>query len=251
MRKQKRSYAIGRRFKRTGARGKMLLSKPRFYKGVYEKHAYRRYMTDVVMQNTWGGSPAVADVVFNVNGGIQGKSYLSMNLGNLIGDVNNTSQIGGSLGFQLNNLPNVIDFETLYDKYKISGIKIVIQPLSNFASTANLGTLPVLNWAYDQDDLAIPAGLDTIRQYGNCKTAILNKPVKIYLKPKILTKVNAGSGGTGDLVSVPKYLDLSDPGVPHFGIKFWITNMLLGNTANINSLFRITAKYYFTCSGTR
>ena len=243
---------VGRKFVKRRGTKKLLLKAPRFRRPAYETHSYKRYMTDVVLRNTWGGSPAVADVIFNVNNTDQGKNYLSMNLGSLMADVNNTSQIGGSLGFQFNNLPNIIDFETLYDKYKIKGIKIVIQPLSNFASTANLGTLPIFNYAYDQDDLVVPSDLNTIRQYGTCKSVTMNRPIKIWLSPKILTKVKAGAGGTTDSVGPAKYLDLAGAtDVPHFGIKFWINNMLLGNTANINSLFRITAKYYFKCSGTR
>lgn len=229
--------------------GQIVMKRPAFRKSRTEKHEYTRYMRDLVLQNTWTGSPAVSDIVFNVDNNPQGKNYLGFHLGNLISDVNGTSQIGGAMSFRMSALPQLLDFETLYDRYKLRGVKIVITPLSNFASAANLGTLPVISYAYDNDDTAVPANNDVIRQYGTCKIKRLDKPVKIWLRPKLLL---AGAGASaGEIVSSPKFIDMGDVDVDHYGVKFWINNMLLGNTATINSLFRVTAKYYFTCQATR
>lgn len=215
-----------------------------------QTHDYKRFTWDYTLKNTYVGGNS--DLILNVDGVDQGKSYLGVQLGSLVSSVNGTSAIGGCIQFRMDMLPGLNDFSTLYDKYKLRGASVRIIPLSNFASASNLGTLPVITAVVDQDDKTIPSDDIVLREYGNCKVKRLANGFKMYVRPKINTTIADNTGADQSaVVTSPKFLDMAQPSIEHFGVKFWLDNVLLGNTTNVNALFKIVIKYYFTCSQTR
>lgn len=214
----------------------------------YQFHKYKRYAWDYMFINQ--NPTGTADLILNVDNVNQGKQYLGVHLGSLVAGPNNTSQIGGAIDFRMNMLPGLPDFSTLYDKYKVSGYKITFIPLQNVATPASASSLPTITYCTDQDDSAIPGDDTELRQRANCKVRRLDKPVSVYVRPKILTEVQTPTG-TGAVVSSPKFIDLTNDDVQHRGLKFWIDGMDLAGSNVLVHFYKVVIKAYFTCSQTR
>lgn len=214
----------------------------------YQVHKYKRYTWDYMFVNV--NPTGTADLILNVDNVNQGKSYFGVSLGNLIAGPNNTSQIGGTINFQFDMLPGFSDFTTLYDKYKVHGYSVKWVPLQNVATPASASSLPTITFCTDQDDSTIPTDDLDLRQRANCKIRRLDKPVGLYVRPKILQDVQT-STGTGAVVTSPKYLDLSDTNVQHRGVKFWIDGMDLLGSNVLTHMYKLVIQAYFSCSQTR
>lgn len=152
------------------------------------------------------------------------------------------------LQFTLANLPNVSEFQNLFDHYYISYVKLYFQlnidPAAGAASTA---AYPVMYYARDYDDVAAPTNLDDMYQHGNLKRAVLhpNRLVTIGIRPA--TNELVFNGVTSSYS--PKWrqwVDMANTGVPFYGLKFALENWNLPGSA----LF-IRAKYWIKCKGTR
>lgn len=215
----------------------------------YQYHKYKRYCQPVHFYNT--NPTGTADLVIDVNGTSFGKNWVNgVQLGPLIAGLNNTSSIGGSINLQAQMLENILDFDTLYDKYKVSGYKVTILPQQNMAVSSSNTVLPTITYAFDQDDSNVPVSQAQLLQYGNAKVRRLDKPVSFYIKPKVGVSVFSFSGAAQTVTS-SKYIDWANTDVPHRGVKFWIENMNLVGAAGLTHLYKIVIKAYLTNSQTR
>lgn len=238
---RKKRPAIRRRRSKVVRRKSGALSK-------YQFHKYKRYTWDYMFVNT--NPTGTVDLILNVDGTPQGKQFYGVHLGNVFAGPNNTTACGGAIDFRMEMLPGLSDFTTLYDKYKVSGYKVTFIPLQNVATPASASSLPVITYALDQDDSTIPADDVELRQRANCKIRRLDKPVSIWVKPKILQEVQTASG-TGAVVSGTKFLDLTNTDVQHRGLKFWIDGMDLAGSSVLTHMYKVVIQAYFTCSQTR
>lgn len=169
-------------------------------------------------------------------------------------DANGTYQFGGAMQFQLNQIISPTDFQLLYDKYKINGVKVTFIPLGTATTNATTQSLASTNYAtiaiaVDNDDASLPGSWDLVAAKQDCKIRRLSKPVSVYVRnPKIAQSiydgvVSAYSPTTG-------WIDMNYDGVPHYGLKYYIRDCPLpasptaGNGANV--MFRIVTKFYFS-----
>lgn len=160
-----------------------------------------------------------------------------------------------SLGFCLTDLPNVSEFTTLFDDYKICGIALKIYPLatnSNTESTAVSDSPQNNGWLHhitdDNDYSGITAsdvGIDAIRQYANYRVVNLarRKPIKRYIKPKIAIAGYDGVTTSSIYNTRPQWINTGSTSVPHYAWKgcFEIYNNADSATYQ---LFKIEATYY-------
>lgn len=148
--------------------------------------------------------------------------------------------VSGSLIFTLSNVEVPADITQLYDRYKITGVKVKFIPLFNFSSTVNTGYLPELMTCIDYDDSALPTE-STLRQR-NIRIKRLDKPVSVFIKPKLAGMVYQGTSTAGYSIDSARYLNCAYPDIQHFGLKFIIKNMDL-RTAYVNSV-NVETTYY-------
>lgn len=215
----------------------------------YQYHSFKRYMENVHFYNI--NPTGAADLNIDVNGTPSGKNWQQgIQLGPLIAGLNNTSSIGGSINLQARMLENILDFDTLYDKYRINGYKVTIIPQQNMATTSSNTVIPTITYAFDQDDSNVPTGTGQLLQYGNAKVRRLDKPVSFYVKPKISLEA-FGFGGSAGVVTNGRFIDWSSTDVPHRGVKFWIENMNLAGAAGLTHLYKVVIKAYIVNSQTR
>lgn len=169
-----------------------------------------------------------------------------------------------SIQFNLNDIPSPADFTTLYDQYKLCGAKITIKMITSpdsvydsSGASANTRTnfYPTLWYTRDYDDNAL-LPLSDMRQYKSAKHVVLrpNKEISVYTKPRLLRQLFATTTGAGYEIASPKYIDLANLALPHYGFKavldFEGQVLPLGSATN-QWRFRINIKYFFMCKNVR
>lgn len=167
--------------------------------------------------------------------------------------INQSSAVSGvatrCYTFNLGLLPSVTDFTTLFDRYRITYIKLYcylkVTPDAN--TTPATASYPRIYWANDFDDSTDPANLDELFQYTKLKSAMLSphRPVVIKLRPAVLYQVfnNLTNAQT------PKWrqwVDMATTGVPHYGVKLGIENWFSPTTDVI-----IRGRMWFQCKDVR
>lgn len=164
-----------------------------------------------------------------------------------IGGLTGYYDFGASQYFMLQDVPTYADFTNLYDRYRITGVKLKITYLDNNAAVNGLSVLPVLNYAVDVDDNAVPTSESVMQQKQDVKTKVLvaNKPISIYIKNPKVAAAALNSSGTFDATMVSKgYLNCAIPNTVHNGIKYWISSVY--SNANSQCAIRIVPTYYFS-----
>lgn len=152
--------------------------------------------------------------------------------------------------FKLNNCLQSGDFTALYDRYKINAIKVKIIPLSNHASVNGQGLIPTMVYHTDYDDAVTPTSDSDVRVKAGAKEVRLDKPVSIFIRPKIADAILGASAGTA--FSIPRkapYINMSYPDVPHYGLKMYFRDVNLSSStgSSINTCFRFETTYYISC----
>lgn len=158
--------------------------------------------------------------------------------------------------FMLNAVTNPTDLTNLFDRYKIVGVQLKIHYLQNVANaqyvpnvTGVYNNLPTIHWAFDGDDANIDSKAQ-ILQKGYCKSKVLNanRPLKIFIKPRVTKEIYNSPLTTGYSSEKACWLDCNSSAIPHFGVKFAITDWVGGPT---NHAIRITPTYYLAMRDTQ
>jgi len=166
--------------------------------------------------------------------------------------------------FTLTDISNSSEFSALYDQYKICGVKVSIKMISCPDATYTAGGTalnqysnfyPTLWYVRDYDDTALVTTGD-IRQYKSVKHVTLrpNKELSIFVKPRVLKQVFNSTTGAGYEIALPKFIDMANNALPHFGLKmvFDFEGQNLPITSVLSQFkFRLNYKYYFMCKDVR
>lgn len=161
-----------------------------------------------------------------------------------------TGEIVGSGTFRLNQLPNYGEFTTLFDRYKIHGVKLTWH-LRQVPGSDNLvfqhNVYPRLFIVKDYDDSNNPANQAAIQEHGKCKEYILmpNRKLNIYVKPSVLIPAYRSGVSNSYIPKWNQWIDCADADVPHYGIKYVI------DTFNTYYQLFVTAKFYMSFKDTR
>lgn len=128
--------------------------------------------------------------------------------------------------FRLDLLPaaQVAAFQSLFDQYRIAEIRFSIIPRSNnnnLQTQLNFGWLePSVHTVIDYDDDTAPTALDQLVEYDTYKSTRGSATHVRVLRPRPALPVYGG--GLGSAYAMPNWapwLNLSDPQVPHYGVK--------------------------------
>jgi len=174
------------------------------------------------------------------------------------------SYLAYSPTFSLESVRGYTDFTSLYDCYKIYGVQIKVQLITNPNSTwatdsaaaPNNAQQQVSNWypklwyVYDNDDNS-DMTLATVRERQGAKYKILkpNREVKFFVKPSALVQTYKTALTTG---YAPKrlWLDVySASSVPHYGMKFIVDTLGLDPNDTYPFKILVETKYYLHFKG--
>jgi len=201
-------------------------------------HLFKRQAQDIIVKNIDLGG------VYDMN--IPGNPTVST----LTTSADDFEQRQGGFGlqFQLDQCLQYNELTSLFDRYKIVGVKLkfLFQCNTNFydGDTHAQPPLPVINYAYDCDDnSAISDKLAVTTKY-YCKERLLNgnRTFSVFYKPRIDQAIYQDGLVTAYTSERRKWIDCNNPSVPHYGMKIWINNWSV-TPASAHKL-TITPTYY-------
>lgn len=156
--------------------------------------------------------------------------------------TSNLLQATGACAFALNQVANVAQFTSMFDRYKINKIVLKVIPEWNTATYNGGGMLPTMRVCHDYDDSTVPSVGDVYARQ-NGRTYRLAKAFNITVYPRLAQAV-AGLTASGWTVSKPCYLNTANTNIAHYGLKFAIRDLYAPTNANIQ--IRIEPTYYLT-----
>lgn len=165
--------------------------------------------------------------------------------------------IAKAFSFQLVDLPNVAEYTSLFDQYKITGVSVrVIPKSSEQIQGGTSGTVQTLGYgqvvtAIDYDDAANPASKDELLEFGSSKTTSSNRIHTRFIRPKMLNVVFRNALTSGYSPVKATWLDQAYNDLPHYGLKLWVDAPSGFNVADTSIAYDIYATYYFSCKNTR
>lgn len=166
--------------------------------------------------------------------------------------------IAKGFSFQLSDLANVSEYTSLFDQFKITGIKFRVVPKTAMTTQgAVTGTIAPLGYgqvvtAIDFDDAANPTSKDQLLEYGSAKYTPSSRVHQRYFSPKVLNAVWVNLASTGYSPVKAPWIDQANTNLPHYGIKLWVdVPENSSGTANSSISYDVYATYYFMCKNTR
>lgn len=215
----------------------------------YNMHSYKRTLQLSNMANVNTSHSVDASITTNTD-------YLVLTPSYSVGQ----NIYGLSLGFALNDLPDATEFTTLYDCYRLRGVKLKLYPLVSQGIQFGNGTLEgtVLHYVTDYDDngavTADSNGLAAIKQYDSykCKINRSGMPyIGVFIKPRFSQTVYKTALASGYTEGDRKlWLDCQNPEIPHYGFKCLFEHYHA--TTDAASLrWKVEATYYFQCKDVR
>lgn len=157
----------------------------------------------------------------------------------------------GAMQFTLSQLPGVSEFTTLFDMYKINGIKLSFVPAQTGADTndpSKFMYMPDFWTVIDYDDANTPTKNDMLQCTGLRMTRG-NRTHSRYIKPAVSAEVYRSLTNSSYAPKWRQWLDMADTGVPHYGIKYFAHAS--GYTSGNQPAWRVYATFYFSCKGVR
>lgn len=242
--------AYNRRYR--ARRGRRNLRRGRFNKR--KALGYRKKVAGIIHPIKRLGRPMFIQNTAAAGGGPQltNDGAGSMFMGTPVpGQLPGTWEAGISTQFQLSSCLDFADLTALFDRYKIVGVALKIQYLQNASFIPGVANLPTLHYAFDGDDATTPGTALLVLAKGYCKTRTLNanRPLSVYVKPRITKEVYNSPLSTGYTSEKACYLDCASDSVPHFGLKMWLSDWVGG--AENNNAIRIQPIYYLKMRDTQ
>ncbi len=161
---------------------------------------------------------------------------------------------GGSF-FSFNQIPGYTDLAAVYDQYRI--LKVVIhhtsisQGIVQASTGANgVNIPPTFLICTDYDDSVAPGTLDVLREYATCQNKPVNRNFSYTIYPRSSTMVYEGVAATGYSPKYGQWLSTTDPGIPHYGVKWGINTNALTGAADAFGFTR-EVEIHFECKNSK
>lgn len=260
-RKRSGAYIGGRRSKRRLSKRRGKYSRGRIYggsrgaRGTKPKFLFHRWVAPALpvyssVANAGGVNFSSSQGVYSSTTGI-----LGVNTGQ--------TELDCSIAFSFGDINNIVEFTTLFDQYKLNCVVLTLKMINVPEQTdaanlniANFGNFyPTIWYAPDHDDNNYLT-ITQLKEYERVKHKVLrpNKEFSVALRPTTLQQVYNTSATTGYACNFKKpWLDMSQTGIPHYGIKFCIDleGLTTGTAPAQGFQFKVQAKYYFSCKNVR
>jgi len=140
--------------------------------------------------------------------------------------------------FSMNDMPNFAELTSLFDNYKLTGVKVKCLPLFQTDSNSTGGINNVTNipifYTIDRTDDVAPATVDSVLEYNDHKIGSAFKGFQIYIpNPKFQDATSAVRGG---------WVATSNPGLNWFGLK-----VAIPPTGTVGTRLTLLFTYYVCC----
>lgn len=157
-----------------------------------------------------------------------------------------------ALSFQLVDLPDVAEYQNMFDSYILTCVVLrFYNPYNSVSAETSVGDGGRLHYVLDYNDGITPTSIAQLMEYGTYKCKPLDRcnPLKIVIRPKLSVEYYRSLATTGYGTTGPKWIDTTNTGiaVPHFGFKYIIEAAGITTTKDM----KMIATYYFKCKYTK
>jgi len=152
-----------------------------------------------------------------------------------------TGFAGVAYEFKLDQISDYLNFNPLFDAFKISAVAVDLIPLNNTYPLPSIQ--PQIAMAVDFDDATAPTAMEKLLNRKNAKLRPFHRKVTKYVKPKVSSLVySSGVAQDYKQSSQPNWIDLPDgANVSHYGVK-----VCFQGTPNQVINFHRRVTYYLT-----
>lgn len=167
---------------------------------------------------------------------------------------------GGVLKFNMSDVPQLAQYNTLYQKYRILKARVILLPQytgqeqnsAEYNASSNIYAhgMGRLVWAQnDSPNAPVPASESDVLKDNGCKIVPVRTKVNMGCKPVPGTKDAQGV----EMTFKQKYINFVQSGsnIDHFGITFWYSQPFVGVTPSTNNDLWIYVKLTFQLSDPR
>lgn len=167
--------------------------------------------------------------------------------------ISGTLEQSYAYSFNLQQISGFTDFATLFDQYKLTGVKVMFRLMSNPDAGSNNNTAQQIFpsiWTVTDHDDDNTITLAQMKEKQGARRRVLrpNSIVSSYIKsPHIDMSVYNSSVTTGYTSSTPRWLDMNSPNIPHYGLKIVLDSEGVSQIASY--YISVEMKYYFKCKG--
>lgn len=154
-----------------------------------------------------------------------------------------------ALQFMLQDIEQYATFSALFDQYMIEEVQVCVIPRSNAlaynAATALNQVNPSLYIVIDRDDNATLTTANDAAQYDNMLQINAVTGANVKLRPSIATALWSSGVFTGYSIGGPKWIDIANTAVPHYGVKVVCQPLQASFTETISWDFTIRYRIAF------
>ena len=134
----------------------------------------------------------------------------------------------GAMSFKIQQVSNFTELTPIFDRYKIRGIKVQFECRQNIWYGYGTATPPVVTTVIDYDDDNPPTSQVELQERATCRIQQFSASRMIisrYFKPRVTGLVYKTPLTSGYSVVTPPYLDVNNPDIPHYGLKWNVSNV--------------------------
>lgn len=165
-------------------------------------------------------------------------------------NATNAGNYGAAYSFNISSLPDVTDFTTLFDQYKLNKVEFTLIPnitSNDMNPVSTYYEMPNVHTVIDRDDDSAITSLTSLMQYPSYRRTRGHQVHKRTFVPALAQTIFKTASTTGTAQKAPMWLDLTDTTVPHFGLKLFIDQ----TNASTNIKYRLYIKYWLQFKGVR
>jgi len=206
-------------------------------------YSYVFSLESQVLHNTITGSPPLME--FSATAGNSPLLNSATSIQPSTNGLTNYYDIGLSCPFALLDILSAPQFTALYDAYKLGKITCTVEYLSNVSAVNGSGLMPTLYTYWDQDDFVTPSSVSQVQaKQGHKRTQFGNKmrtSISTTGSPEPITR----AGSIPSLLNTNKeqWVNCTDPGLLHYALKMYITDVYLPGGTTVAQAFRFNFKY--------
>lgn len=155
--------------------------------------------------------------------------------------IANYYDIVGAVEFRATDLENFGLWQGMFDAYKFKKITLNMEFLSNATAIQGTGILPTVYMYWDQDDATIPPTLSSITAKSGVTRRQIGNRMKTNFKTSFVPTVQTGLAQPGSVIGAgvqkAPWIDCVSSTIPHYALKFAITDVYLpGTTAQATNI---------------
>jgi glutathione peroxidase-family protein len=161
------------------------------------------------------------------------------------------------MAFTLQDLPNYAEFTSLFERYRLESVEIVLHPFNTFTETATTASNGAcggfLHSFVDYNDVGVvtanQSSINSMRERPSYRTMNVasQKPYTWALRPRVAVPAYASTGFSGYSNMAAPWIDSISTDVEHYGMK-WLFE--IANASPLIQFLNFKLEFRYTLSFT-